>query len=351
MKLNSRIPGERRRRWQIAGGLVLAAAAHAARGGEPPAGTAIVHPADQAVMVYVPAGEFVMGIDPADAVTLARDLGQPDAAKLWAFEAYPRRTLALPGYFIDKYEVTVEQWRRFVTATGIVPRSGETTQRFDRADEQALPAGAVIWEEAKRYAAWAGKALPTEAQWEKAARGTDGRLYPWGNAAPTPEHGHFGKVGRQGTDAQPARLYTWAGRHPLGASPCGALDMLGNQYEWTGEFLAPYPGNPEADRMKDYAGKAVCLRGGSWYHGWVGFYCAKRFGLKPDETYFHIGFRTVWTPPDGYFASAEFERARGAVAEREAQLRQMRDLAAKSEAEAPIKTPAARRGGRLKTAK
>lgn len=310
---------------------------------EPMAGTVIVHPGDGALMVYVPAGEFVMGLDEADVKQIAADLGFAKPQSLWAFEAYPKHTVKLPGYFIDRCEVTVDQWRRFVAATGIKPHSTESTQRFERPAEQLLPAGAVVWDEAKRYAAWAGKEIPSEAQWEKAARGPDGRCYPWGNEAPIPERGHFGTVRHSAPGGKPAKLYTFVGRYPTGASPYGALDMLGNQYEWTSELLEPYPGNPEADKMKDYAGKAVCLRGGSWYHGWIGFYAAKRFGLKPEETYYHIGFRTVWSPPADYFTSAAYTQAKMAVPERRKQLEAMRQLAEAAEAASlpspPAKTP------------
>ncbi|MBI2194372.1 MAG: SUMF1/EgtB/PvdO family nonheme iron enzyme [Planctomycetes bacterium] len=269
---------------------------------------------DGAIMVYVPSGEFIMGLDAAEAETVARDLGFKDAEPLWAWEAAPRHQRKLPGYFIDQTEVTVGQWHRFVQASGLQSRSEETARHFGKPAEEFLPAGGVPWEEAKQYAAWAGKALPTEAQWEKAARGADGRLYPWGNDPPTPEHGHFGlRNAQRALHGIGVKLYTWVGRYPKGASPYGALDMLGNQYEWTSEWFQAYPGNPMADRMKDYPAKFICLRGGSWYHGWVGFYAAKRFGFEPGETYYHVGFRTVWTPPAGYLGSEEFGQARAAL--------------------------------------
>lgn len=275
---------------------------------EPPPGTLIVHPSDGARMVYVPAGQFIMGLDEAEANTVAQQLGFKDAATLWAWECYPRRTVELPGYFIDECEVTVARWKQFVTATGHPTKFKETTRHFDHPEAQSLPAGEITWDEAKTYARWAGKSLPSEAQWEKAARGTDGRLYPWGNNAPTSDHGHVGVKGKL------PRLYTQVGSHPRGASPYGVLDMIGNQYEWTADWIEPYPGNPQAEKMRDYSGgKNVCLRGGSWYHGWVGFYAAKRFGFKPDETYYHVGFRTVWTPPAGYFESPQFQRDKAAA--------------------------------------
>jgi formylglycine-generating enzyme required for sulfatase activity len=282
------------------------------RAAEPAAGTVIVHPVDGARMVYVPAGPFVMGIDEADANRIAGHLGFEDAAALWAWESYPRHTVDLPGYFIDECEVTVARWRTFVAATGHVSASRETTRHFDRPESQQLAAAEVAWDEARAYARWAGKSLPTEAQWEKAARGTDGRLYPWGDDPPTVDHGHFGPQGKASAAADAVRLYAAVGSYPRGRSVFGAFDMLGNQYEWTADEHRPYPGNPQAARMAG-AERMICLRGGSWYHGWIGFFAAKRFGLKPTETYYHVGFRTVWEPPAGYFDGPDFARDRRAA--------------------------------------
>lgn len=267
------------------------------------------------MMVYVPAGPFTMGIDEADSLIIAGDLGFTNAARLWAWEAFPKHTVDVPGFFIDQCEVTVKRWQQFVEETGHQSKSKETSRHFGKPDERLLPAGEMTWAEAKAYAAWAGKALPTEAQWEKAARGTDGRYYPWGNEPPTLDRGHFSDPKAR----QHPPLYVKVGQYPTGASPCGALDMLGNQYEWTSERSAPYAGNPMGARMLEYAGPTndmVCLRGGSWYHGWVGYYAAKRFGFKSNETYYHVGFRTVWVPPETYFGSKDFRRARQAAEDR-----------------------------------
>lgn len=275
---------------------------------EPAGGTKIRHPQDGSIMVWVPSGPFVMGLDEKDADTIARHLGFRSGNDLWAWDSYPKRKVDVAGFFIDRTETTVERWQRFVKATGHRTKHKETTRHFGDPQSQDLPAGEITWDEAKAYARWAGRRLPTDAEWEKAARGTDGRLYPWGNDPPTEDHGHFG-----GKKERPA-LYKKVGSYPKGASPYGALDMVGNQYEWTSEWVEPYPGNPLADKMKDYAGKKNgCLRGGSWYHGWISFYAAKRFGLLPDETYYHVGFRTVWTPPKGYFESEEFRAAKNAA--------------------------------------
>lgn len=181
--------------------------------------------------------------------------------------------MTLPGYFIDETQVTVARWKKFERATGHQSVFKETSRHFDVSENQSLPAGKITWEEAGVYSRWAGKSRPSEAQWEKAARGTDGRFYPWGNDAPTPEYAHTG------TPQKRPALYTHVGRFARGTSPYGALDMIGNQYEWTSDWFESYPGNPMAEKMRDY-GRVVSLRGGSWYHGWVGFYAAKRFCLN-----------------------------------------------------------------------
>jgi len=285
--------------------LIFAALRCGALAGEPSGGTKIVHPADGAVMVWVPGGPFIMGIDPDQGDAIAHALNFKDAAAIWAGEAYPRHTVELPGFFIDQCEVTVARWQRYITETGSTPLPHETTRHFGNPDAQQLPAGAITWSNACAYAAWAGKALPGEAQWEKAARGTDGRLFPWGNTPPHPKHGHFG-----------GKLYTNVGSFPAGASPYGCLDMLGNQYEWTADRKTLYANNPlvatdpHGAQIISWAnGIDVVARGGSWYHGTSGFYAAKRFGLAPNETYYHIGFRTIWMPPPGYFDSPEYTKA------------------------------------------
>jgi hypothetical protein len=87
--------------------------------------------------------------------------------------------------------------------------------------------------------------------------------------------------------------------------------------------------------MKDYGGKMVVLRGGSWYHGWVGYYAAKRFGFTAEQTYYHVGFRTVWEPPQGYTESADFAKAKAAVENRAARIATLAKAAEKASSAAP----------------
>jgi len=287
---------------------------------QPPLGAMIVHPIDRSIMVYVPAGPFIMGIDKPEGDRIAQDLGFKTAEDLWAWDAYPRRTVHVDGFFIDRCEVTVEQWRLFAAAHP--EAAGKIAENFsDNPADQLRAAGTISWKQAQQYANWVGRMVPTNAQWEKAARGDDGRLYPWGNEPPSPDRLllKFPK-GRQ-------PIASFVGLYPRGASPCGALDMLSNQYEWVSEWLEPYPNNPQADRMLEYSGHhAATLRGGSPYHGPISLYAAKRMGMAPEETHFHLGMRTVWEPPANYFTSPAFSRDQAAVADRLRELDAMRAL-------------------------
>ena len=300
-------------------GVALAFIAGAAMAAEPSsdkpaAGTEIVHPADRAIMVYVPAGPFVMGIDADGARRLAASLGEADYHKFAMEQWFPQRRVHVDGYFIDKYEVTYEQWNRYTAATGYRPKLSKGPREAAEGKMDVYPVAQITWAEAQQYANWARKRLPSEAQWEKAARGTDGRWYPWGNEPPRGERGVFPDAQGKPTISQPV------GSRPAGASPYGCLDMSGNMYEWTSEWMEPYANNPEHERVMAIGGhKFGCLRGGSFYHAMHALSCPKRFGFEPQETYYHVGFRTVWEPPAGYVGTADFTEARRRVAQRKAQ--------------------------------
>lgn len=287
------------------------------RNPEPESGARIVHPVDKSIMVYVPSGYFTMGLTPEEANVIAEQLGARDYEQLWMWETFPRRKVYVGGFFIDKYEVTIGNWLLFREANpDFELEKDQISQHFEETWRHVYPVASIQWHEAQQYANWARKRLPTEAQWEKAARGDDGRFYPWGNEF-CPTKGHFWKA---------HGLYTRVGRYPEGASPYGAMDMVGNQYEYTFEWVEPYPNNPEAERMSSYWGhQNVCLRGGSWYHGMRSCYAAKRFGFPRGTTHYHVGFRTVWEPPAGYFESDDFRAHQEAVPAREAALRKLFD--------------------------
>lgn len=188
-------------------------------------------------MVLVPAGPFILG---------AGD-GLPD-------ETPPHR-VDLPAYYIDVHEVTVGEYARFVKETGIAPPIGWKDGQ-PPAGAERLPITNITWFDAMRYAIWAGKRLPTEAEWEKAARGVDGRRFPWGNT----------------DDESKRNLETTHKLEPVesrlaGASPCGALHMSGNAWEWTASWYDGYPGT--SHRSVQFGRKYKTIRGGGaeYYYG------------------------------------------------------------------------------------
>lgn len=163
-------------------------------------------------MVTVAAGPFVRG---------ATD-GEPDER--------PVRRLSLPAFAIDRTEVTVEAYAACVRA-GACPAVASAAPASDR-----LPVVGVSWTEAAAFCAWAGKRLPTEDEWEKAARGSEGRRYPWGDRpeCQRANFGNFGGDGRCAAEGAPGRPVA-VGSFPSGASPYGALDMAGNVWEWVAD--------------------------------------------------------------------------------------------------------------------
>jgi formylglycine-generating enzyme required for sulfatase activity len=201
-------------------------------------------------MVLVPAGEFIMGVDG----------GSPDER--------PRRKVQLPPFYIDKFEVTNGEFKK------VFPN-----YRFDERMTM-MPVSNVTWVQASAYAQATGKRLPTEEEWEKAARGVDGREYPWGNTF-DPQLCN--------ANAGPRSAPTRVGQFRPGASPYGAMDMAGNVYEWTSSWYQPYAGN---ELVKDDYGQVFrVLRGGSYMMDRFGARSARRHYDRPDNGRADYGFR------------------------------------------------------------
>ena len=182
---------------------------------------------DEAEMVRVEAGEFIYGISDEELTKLHRDPSAVDRYRKEFFEL-ERQVLSLPEYLIDRFPVTNGQYRRYMSERSDVRRPRHMGSSIWGRDD--TPVIGLNWEEAEAYATWAGKRLPTEEEWEKAARGTDGRLFPWGNSL----EGTFCNCYEAGLESTSP-----AGSFPSSVSPSGALDMAGNVWEmttgiWTG---------------------------------------------------------------------------------------------------------------------
>ncbi|MGH7852719.1 MAG: formylglycine-generating enzyme family protein [Candidatus Binatia bacterium] len=205
---------------------------------------------DASAMIRVPAGPFLMGSD-----------NGPDDER-------PQHKVNLSEFFIDRNKVTNDQFAVFLNAAGPRGPRGENyydvddnDSRVHRRDGRWLanaghenhPVVEASWPGALAYCNWAGKRLPTEAEWEKAARGTDARKFPWGNEAPDRSRAHFGGGWN---DLRPV------GSFPKGASPYGALDMAGNGWEWVSSLYRPYPYDAGDGREDLTGGQVRGTRGG-----------------------------------------------------------------------------------------
>ncbi|HKR79680.1 MAG TPA: SUMF1/EgtB/PvdO family nonheme iron enzyme [Nitrospira sp.] len=202
---------------------------------------------DPVPMVVIPAGDFLMGS--------AEGKGRPDE--------WPQRSVYLDAFAIDQVEVTNERYMAFVTATGHrnPPNPYGTGQLMSSKGIEQLPVVQTTWYDAKAYCGWVKKRLPTEAEWEKAARGEDGRKFPWGNEVPTPRRANFD---REWADEK--TLYP-VGSFPDGDSPYGVQDMAGNAREWVSDWYDAdyYKHAPDRNPQgPDKKGVVRSIRGGSW---------------------------------------------------------------------------------------
>jgi len=228
---------------------------------------------DEVELVVVPAGEFTMGHNSN-------------------YDTLPVHSINLPAFSIDKYEVTNKRYKRFIDGTGYkVPWSQDTAvaayiwdwqKRIFPEGKGDDPVVLVSWEDAKAFCAWAGKRLPTEAEWEKAARGAKGKPYPWGN--------DWAK-GKANTQESGLKQTAPAGSFKEDVSEYGVNDLAGNVSEWVEEWFAPYPGNP----MTSYEerNKYRVLRGGSWDYAHSIANGYNRQYATPQSQMTAIGFRCV----------------------------------------------------------
>jgi iron(II)-dependent oxidoreductase len=187
----------------------------------------------------------------------------------------------LGPFLVDRHEVTLWQFARFCRETG------RAMPEQPRGSNDRHPVVNVAWAEAREYAAWAGKCLPTEAQWEKAARGTDAREFPWGNEPPDEDRARFRDPADEGTSA--------VGTYPSGRSPYGVLDLLGNAWEWCADWYAAdaFARGGDRDPIGPVEGTSRVLRGGAWDDRQAGLRITRRRRSRPESRYTFVGFRCV----------------------------------------------------------
>jgi len=252
-------------------------------------------------MALVPAGDFWMGSGEADPAAEQDEL--------------PQRLVHVDAFYIDRTPVTHLHFERFVRETGYVtqaerrgsPRTwrnptgrGWSYGKGGSGRPQNLdshPVVCVSWEDAQAYCMWAGKRLPSEAEWEKAARGRDARLYPWGNFWDA-ERANNRDVTREELLGRMARIFANRGTlavgcFPNGTSPYGILDMAGNECEWVQDAWRPYPGGPPPSEPASERHRVI--RGGSWWDSdpAAALRCARRTRALKDADQPYVGFRCV----------------------------------------------------------
>lgn len=219
--------------------------------------------------VLVPAGAFMMGCNPAVVIPCDTD-------------EMPFHSVVVSAFELDRTEVTQAAYANCVDdGRCTLPAGG-----WDPIDRGTFPVTHVTWYQARAYCEWNGKRLPTEAEWEMAARGPDGRLYPWGNATPTCEHANLALEGCGGM--------TWsAGSRPAGRSPFGADDLAGNVVEWVADWYDDgyYAEAPSVDPTGPAEGFVKVLRGGSFASETRSARTSYRGFVQPDAAPAVIGFR------------------------------------------------------------
>ena len=231
-------------------------------------------------MVYVPEGEFIMGLDAAKIADVAKRFLMPPT--VFEREVAPQKLgkkVRVAAFYIDRHEVTSARYKAFIDATNTAPPPSPAWRgREPRKGYEDYPVTNVTWPQATAYATWAGKRLPTEAEWEKAARGTDGRLFPWGDAA------------------GPALAVTMAnspapvGSIRQGRSPYGLDDMIGNVQEWTQDAYRPYGVKESSAAILSADNKVV--RGAGWLErDAFSCLCTTRWAMPPEQQGATLGFR------------------------------------------------------------
>jgi formylglycine-generating enzyme required for sulfatase activity len=236
-------------------------------------------PTPSTEMITITPGEFTMGSSDKDILWAAKTFFS-ESLDYYRDET-PSNAVNLLAYKIDVTEVTVGQYQSYMLQTGVPAPKFMDNDRFNDGNQ---PVVGVTWQEAADYCATMGKRLPTEAEWEKAARGTDNRFYPWGNEPDETKANVRGK--KDGY-----RYSAPVGLEQYGTSPYGIRDMAGNAWEWTADWYQPHPGNTHPN---DFYGEQLrVIKGGSWFSNMDLARIAVRGKSLPDRRYNYLGFRCV----------------------------------------------------------
>jgi formylglycine-generating enzyme required for sulfatase activity len=276
-----------------------------------------IRAADGMVMVYVPAGEFTMGSTDEEvdnALALCNEY-YGDCERDWFDDEQPVHAVELDGFWIDRTEVTNAQFAAFLNEEGN-QEEGDVTW-LDLESEYCLiervggefrpksgygdhPVVKVSWYGAAAYCQWAGGQLPTEAQWEYAARGQEGRMFPWGDELDGTRLNYCDATcdfesADESFDDGYARTAP-VGSYPDGASWVGALDLAGNVWEWGADWYGDYPSGRQENPSGPSAGDYRVARGGGWNKYWSDVRAAHRSYAPPGNRYDNLGFRCVGSP-------------------------------------------------------
>ena len=224
--------------------------------------------ADGMMQVYVPEGEFIMG-----------DNGNPN------LKEYPEHPVYLNAFWMDKYEISNAMYEKCVASGGCWEPVLRLNPYFGKWAYRNLPVVYVNWYAAEAYCAWTGRRLPTEAEWEKAARGTDARIYPWGDSRPNPRLANFSET--LFLEALPVS------RYPLGVSPYGVLNMAGNVREWVADWFDNryYLSTPYENPTGPETGTERSMRGGAYDADKDEITTFRRYKHEPESAGLSRGFR------------------------------------------------------------
>jgi serine/threonine-protein kinase len=247
-------------------------------------GSTMVSSKDGMIMVFVPKGEFMMGSDEA-------------------YDFFNKaHSVNLDSYWIDQTTITNAMYQKCVSEDGCTPpyELGSETREsyYTNSEFNDYPVIFIDWDQANDYCTWAGRRLPTEAEWEKAARGTEGYIYPWGNNFPT---------GNQANFADSSSNFDWAeesindgfpdtapvGSFPEGKSVYGVFDMAGNVWEWVSDRFGKYPSESVSNPLGPTSGDTRVMRGGSFNSPMVELSSTVRMEFFQTDSYNDFGFRCV----------------------------------------------------------